>query len=76
MNNSATDELLAVLAELHGLFPDWRFGQLVLNIATAAGVSDPGAIWDVEDDQLLAAARRLIERNRSRIEPLPTTLSP
>ena len=76
MNNRATDELLTAIAELRALFPEWRFGQLVLNLATAAGESDPGAIWDVEDGQLLAAARRLIERNCSRIEPLPTTSSP
>jgi hypothetical protein len=41
-------------------------GQLVANLTQAAGRDREGAIWDVEDDELLAAARRLIERNRSR----------
>ncbi len=59
-------ELYQALSELHALFPDWRFGQLVANLATAAGETDPGALWELEDDQLLAAARRLIERNSSR----------
>ena len=27
---------------------------------------DAGAIWDIEDQQLLPAAHRLIERNRGR----------
>jgi hypothetical protein len=72
MTTSSTRELESAVAELRGLFPEWRFGQLVLNLATAAGVSDPSAIWDVEDDQLLSAARRRIERNRSRAQPLPT----
>jgi hypothetical protein len=44
-------------------------GQLVANLVTAAGGTDAGAIWDVEDEQLLAAARRLIERNRGRGSP-------
>jgi hypothetical protein len=41
-------------------------GQLIANLATAAGGTKPEAIWDVEDEQLLAAARRIIERNRAR----------
>jgi hypothetical protein len=66
MKASVADELLEAMSELRALFPDWRMGQLVANLATAAGGSDAGAIWDVEDDDLLAAARRLIERNRGR----------
>ena len=66
MNVSTAEELIGTLAELRALFPDWRMGQLVANLVTAAGGMDAGAIWDVEDDQLLAAARRLIERNRGR----------
>ena len=66
MNVSATEELLVALSELRALFPEWRMGQLVANLVTAAGGIDAGAIWDVEDEQLLAAARRLIERNRGR----------
>ena len=66
MSVSAAEELMAALSELRALFPDWRMGQLVANLAMAAGGTDAGAIWDVEDEQLLAAARRLIERNRGR----------
>ena len=66
MNVSVADELLDAMAQLRVLFPDWRMGQLVANLVTAAGGVDAGAIWNVEDDQLLAAARRLIERNRAR----------
>jgi hypothetical protein len=63
---SVTDELTEAIAELRGLFPDWRLGQLVANLVMAAGGTDGGAIWDIEDEQLLAAARRLIARNRGR----------
>ncbi len=66
MNVSVADELLEAMSELRVLFPDWRMGQLVANLVTAAGGTDAGAIWDVEDDQLLVAARRLIARNRGR----------
>ena len=64
MSVSTAEELMAALSELRALFPDWRMGQLLANLAMAAGGTDAGAIWDVEDEQLLAAARRLIERNR------------
>lgn len=66
MNISATEELIGAVSELRTLFPDWRMGQLIANLVMAAGGADAGAIWDVEDEQLLAAARRLIERNRGR----------
>ena len=66
MNESAGYELTGALAELRALFPDWRMGQLVASLVTAVGGTDAGSIWDVEDEQLLAAARRLIERNRER----------
>jgi len=61
-----TEELSGALSGLRALFPDWRLGQLIANLVTAAGGMDAGAIWDMEDEQLLAAARRLIERNRGR----------
>ena len=64
MNAAVSDELVGALSELRTLFPDWRFGQLVANLVLAAGRE--GAVWDVEDEELLAAARRLIEQNRAR----------
>lgn len=66
MNVTVSEDLLDAVSELRELFPDWRFGQLVANLVTAAGGTDATAIWDVEDEALLAAARRLIERNRNR----------
>ena len=63
-----TDELIEAIFELRMLFPDWRMGQLIANLVTAAGGMDAGAIWEMEDEKLLAAARRLIERNRGRTD--------
>jgi hypothetical protein len=62
MNVSTAEEQIAAIAELQSLFPDWRMGQLVANLMMA-GSPDGGALWEVEDEQLLVAARRLLERN-------------
>ncbi len=61
-----SDELAEAVLELRVIFPEMRLGQLVLNLAAAAGVSDAGGVWDVEDEALLVAARRLLARNRGR----------
>ena len=66
MTATTHTELLDAIAELRLLFPDWRMGQLVANLTQSAGVDGDGAVWDVEDEQLLLAARRLIDRNRTR----------
>jgi hypothetical protein len=63
---TSRDELYQALADLRALFRDWWFGQLVANLATASGATDHASIWDLEDEQLLNAARRLIERNGAR----------
>jgi hypothetical protein len=53
MNSQDRTELLATIAELSEKYPDWRLGQLMAN---AAGWADQ-EIWDIEDEQLLEAAR-------------------
>jgi len=55
-------ELLAALAQLRQLRPDWRLGQTLGNLAMTAGRLDASGIWDLEDDEALAAARTLIEQ--------------
>jgi hypothetical protein len=65
-NDTVRNELLAALAELGKLFPDWRLGQTLANLAMAAGHPEAGAMGDLEDSEALVAARRLIERNAGR----------
>lgn len=48
MSVSTNSPLLDAFAELHGVFPEWRMGQLVANVVTAAGGVDAAAIWDIE----------------------------
>jgi hypothetical protein len=52
--------LLAALADLGRLRPEWRLGQMLANLAMTAGRLDAGAVWDLEDDEALAAARELL----------------
>ena len=54
-------ELLDALTELGRLHPNWRLGQTLCNLAMAAGRLEAGAVWDLEDGEALAAARRLLE---------------
>ncbi len=55
-------ELLATLSQLSQLRPEWRLGQTLANLAITAGRLDPGGVWDLEDEEALAAARTLIEQ--------------
>jgi hypothetical protein len=57
-------ELLSALAELGRLRPEWRLGQTLANVATTAGRMDTGAVWDLEDDEALAAVRELITESK------------
>ena len=66
MSQGVADDLMEAVAELRGLFPEWRLGQTLVTLVTAAGGEKAGDIWEMEDDRLLEAARRLVERNRGR----------
>jgi hypothetical protein len=59
-------ELLDLLAELSAECPEMRMGQLLANLATLARGATVEAIWDCEDEELVAAARRQLEVFRSR----------
>ena len=64
--DTTRQDLLTALAELGELYPDWRLGQTLANLAMAAGRAESSAVWDLEDDEALSAARRLIERRATR----------
>jgi hypothetical protein len=55
-------ELLAALSRLSQLRPEWRLGQTLGNLAMTAGRLDAAGVWDLEDEEALAAARSLIEQ--------------
>lgn len=60
-------QLLEALAGISRIDPEFRFGQLVANLSYVAVGATHEAVWDAEDDQLLAAAREHL-RNRNRPE--------
>jgi hypothetical protein len=62
-------DLLTALSQLGQIRPEWRLGQTLANLAMTAGRLDPGGVWDLEDEEALAAARTLIEEY-SEAEPL------
>jgi len=54
-------EILRLLHRLSELTPDVRFGQLIANLSYLAIAPTVEAIWDMEDEQLVAAIRKHIE---------------
>ena len=55
MNDNVNSELFTRLEELTRACPEMRFGQLIANLAVVARGTEPGAIWDMENEELLAA---------------------
>jgi hypothetical protein len=66
MTTPTRAELLHLLAELSAEAPERRFGQLVANLAPLAQGAKIEAIWDAEDQELIAAAQRLLGRYQQR----------
>jgi hypothetical protein len=61
VNSQQRADLLAAIAELCQRYPDWRVGQLIANVA---GWADQ-EVWDVEDKQLLQAARLHLQQRKA-----------
>lgn len=66
MIQKTREELLHLLSKLSEEAPELRMGQMIANLATMARGADVEAIWDAEDDELIAAAHRLVENYRQR----------
>ena len=71
MTTQVREEILRVLSELSELCPEVRFGQLMANLSYLAKGPANGAIWDLEDEELLAAARKHLEERRDKAGWLP-----
>ena len=52
------EELLDTLQSLGRWYPQWRFGQLVWQVASWANA----ALYDIEDEALRAAGKKHLER--------------
>jgi hypothetical protein len=56
-NSKLKQEILLALSELVEQCPEVRFGQLIVNLSCIARGPIPEAVWDMEDDELLAATK-------------------
>ena len=70
MNPEVRRELLRVLDDLGEYTPDVRFGQLLANLSYMARNFTAEAIWDVEDEELLFAARSHLKELSERHAPV------
>lgn len=66
MSDRERAELLAQLSELNALCPEMRFGQMIANLAVVARGIEPGAVWDMEDEELLTAVKWQLTEIRNR----------
>jgi hypothetical protein len=60
MITAQRQEILRLLERLSELTSEVRFGQLVANLSYLAVAPTNEAIWDMEDEQLVAALRKHI----------------
>jgi hypothetical protein len=58
MIESTRHELLKLIEELSTACPEYRFGQLVLNLAFLAREDGDRVAWDLEDAEFIEAARK------------------
>ncbi len=65
MIDPVRSEILQVLAELSEAAPEVRLGQLMANLSYLARGLSSEAIWNMEDEELLAVAREHLEPWRS-----------
>lgn len=57
-------ELLEALTELGEVYPHWRLGQMLANVAMAAGRLDAGGVWDLEDDEAFRVVKKMLENQK------------
>jgi hypothetical protein len=75
MNRAVRDELLRVLSQFGDHVPDLRFGQLIANLALLARSYGPSDVWEVEDEEMLEAARTPLQDLEHRSASLVRSLA-
>lgn len=58
MIDPTRQELVRLIEELSAACPEYRFGQLVLNLAFLAREDGDGRVWQIEDAEFVEAARK------------------
>jgi hypothetical protein len=67
MNPEQQLRLSKVIARFSALYPEWRIGQMVANVALLAKGPTAEAIWDVEDEEFLTAAEAHLARREAEV---------
>jgi hypothetical protein len=67
MTDPVRQDVLKALGELSAAIPEWRLGQMIANLAVVARGATNEAVWDVEDEELLVAIRRHLDKHRDRV---------
>jgi hypothetical protein len=70
MIDPARKDVLSLLEELSETCPEYRLGQMIANLAMMARGDAEGALWDMEDEELLAAAQEHLEDCNKRQVPV------
>ncbi|HXE55832.1 MAG TPA: hypothetical protein VN541_22600 [Tepidisphaeraceae bacterium] len=66
MSPKQQERLAAVMEGFGRIYPDWRIGQIISNVAFWARGPGSEAAWDIEDEEFLAAAEaHLAQRTAS-----------
>ena len=63
-------QLLRLIEEMGEGYPEFRLGQLIANLAFWARGDQKGAVWNVEDEELMAAVREPIQNAKHRVQPV------
>jgi hypothetical protein len=67
MTTAIRKEALQVLEDLGNCYPNMRLGQLVSFVCTLAGEDSPKELYDIEDEELLAAAKEHLQKTSNRV---------
>ncbi len=67
MSAKCDQALLDVLKDLRQAFPHLRFGQMICTLAIMARDDEPESVWEMEDDELLSAARQMLASRRDEL---------
>ena len=52
------NDLYTAIRSIKAEYPGWRIGQIVSNVATWAKGPKPSALWDITDDEFIAAVEK------------------
>jgi hypothetical protein len=66
----AREKILLLLAQMSERYPEWRLGQMVANVASfARQPTEPHdtGIWEVEDEEMLAALERHLKQAKEKV---------